>query len=466
MQDQYSNTLPSQSKFHTFEPSMTPTNVSFMPGQDAFSSTPATVRTTGIHKMALDENADESSWNVSLDPPMVGESQFSDSQQASAVKDATIRERSRTEQGLSACIDESATISTRREITFQPHNEKRNVVDLTNPSAMIFQRFRRDKPMSLYRTPAQETDDDSFDGLPPGMSPPVMMSPARPPRSMAELSLLKLSQTPGRDASTRIARDLVRDVQYRSGNAIRSSFLHSRVESTMSTVLTPPSLSRYRQCDTSDSIIIDSSLESMMQRVGLHVPQSVRNTGSTPGLRLRSHVPLKASEPILNDSDTSPPPVVHEETGTSVHQPDDLDMESDSDSMYEINDTAHPSHPFLMASVGARDDSDDSFESNHSRDFLDDGGAGPDLAPIHPFSGNIGDDGFDDSFDDEMFDRLHGEVQEETLFGVLPQQRMQALHRSNAGQDLRMAGGDFQDILGIGSQIGHIEESPTPAPRH
>jgi len=53
------------------------------------------------------------------------------------------------------------------------------------------------------------------------MSPPVLMSPARPPRSSAELGFLKLGQTPARDASARIQRDLLRDVQLKSGGGER-----------------------------------------------------------------------------------------------------------------------------------------------------------------------------------------------------------------------------------------------------
>ncbi|KNZ76314.1 DASH complex subunit ask1 [Termitomyces sp. J132] len=472
MQDQSLETSSSLSKSHHIESSMTSTNVSFRPGQDAFSSTPATTQ------------------------------------------DATILEYSKAEQGPSMHIDKPTQIPTQRESRLQPHDEKGKardtnepllhnvlrhslypidtssasaisavtsplkyrgkpktpvpkkfnpflspdkdpsqwdgIVDLTDSSAMTPQRFRKNKLTSSHQTPAREADDDSFDGLPPGMSPPVLMSPARPPRSTAELGFLKLGQTPRRDASVRITRDLVRDVQFRSGNASRDGHFHSRNESTMSTMPTPPSLSRYRRDDTSDSIVIDSSLESMMRRVGLNVPSSVSTTGSTP------------------DDPATSSPIFDEETITPVHQHEDLGMDSDSDSMDEINNTAHPSHAFLMASAGARDDSDDSFGSNHSSDSLNDEGANPDFAPVHPFAGSVENDGFDDSYDDEMFDHLHGEVQEETLFGVPPQQRMQAQQRSNpgnAGQGLRMLGEDLlQDTIAIGSQIDRIENSPTPAP--
>ncbi|KAG5733782.1 DASH complex subunit ask1 [Termitomyces sp. T112] len=531
MQDQSLETSSSLSKSHHIESSMTSTNVSFRPGQDAFSSTPATTRMTRSYRTSLEESEDEASWNASLDPSMIRKSQFSASQQGSIVEDATILEYSKAEQGPSMHIDKPTQIPTQRESRLQPHDEKGKardtnepllhnvlrhslypidtssasaisavtsplkyrgkpktpvpkkfnpflspdkdpsqwdgIVDLTDSSAMTPQRFRKNKLTSSHQTPAREADDDSFDGLPPGMSPPVLMSPARPPRSTAELGFLKLGQTPRRDASVRITRDLVRDVQFRSGNASRDGHFHSRNESTMSTMPTPPSLSRYRRDDTSDSIVIDSSLESMMRRVGLNVPSSVSTTGSTPGLRLRSHGSLKTSELISDDPATSSP-IFDEETITPVHQHEDLGMDSDSDSMDEINNTAHPSHAFLMASTGARDDSDDSFGSNHSSDSLDDEGANPDFAPVHPFAGSVENDGFDDSYDDEMFDHLHGEVQEETLFGVPPQQRMQAQQRSNpgnAGQGLRMLGEDLlQDTIAIGSQIDRIENSPTPAP--
>ncbi|KIK71572.1 hypothetical protein GYMLUDRAFT_254757 [Collybiopsis luxurians FD-317 M1] len=59
---------------------------------------------------------------------------------------------------------------------------------------------------------AHEHADSSFDGLPPGMSPPVLMSPAHPIR----LSF-KLGQMVGKKATVRISRDMVADVQARYG---------------------------------------------------------------------------------------------------------------------------------------------------------------------------------------------------------------------------------------------------------
>ncbi|KAG6857295.1 hypothetical protein H0H87_006488 [Tephrocybe sp. NHM501043] len=528
-------TAPSETDLshHPYEPSMASTDGSFMPGQGAFSSTPTTARMTRVFDPASNDSIVDPSWDSLSYTPMIGREQHSN--ERSAVEDETILGHSTVEHVPSMHFDEAtpnparsgrSPVSEKDKMrdTQEPllrnvlrHNlypidtssassssaatsplkyrgkaktpvpKKYNpflspdkdpsqwdgVVDLTDPSSMTPHRFRN--PASSKRTletPAQETDDDSFDGLPPGMSPPVMMSPARPPRSMAELGLLKLGKTPTRDASARITRDLVRDI-HRSANVTRDVYLHSQTESTMSTMPTPPSFSRYqRQDDTSDSLVIDSSLESMMRRVGLDVPRSAGTT-ATPGLRLRSQTALKASKPSLKAHLTSPSHQLSEhEPITPMHQHDDLGIgsDSDSDSMDEINNTAHPSHAFLMASANTHD-SDDSFGSNHSSDSLNEDVGDLGLAPIHPFADSVEDDGFDDSYEDDMYDRLNGEVQEETLFGVPPQQR-EAQQRLNAGghlgsaPGLRMLGEDLlEDTIGIGNQIGRIEESPTPVVR-
>ncbi|KAG6841716.1 hypothetical protein C0991_007602 [Blastosporella zonata] len=534
MQDPSLAPAPSEVEFsqhHAFEPSLASTDGSFMSGQGAFSSTPAIARMTRVpYDASSMETTDDPSWNPSLDTPLLKRDLYSD--QESDADDDTILGHSAAEHVPSMRFDEPTPNPLRNERP--PLSEKgkgrgnnepllRNVlrhnlypidtssagpsstttsplkykgkpktpvpkkynpflspekdpsqwngmVDLTDPSAMTPQRFRM--PTSSKRAPqnpVEETDDDSFDGLPPGMSPPVMMSPARPPRSMAELGLLKLGQTPTREASARITRDLVRDI-YKSGNATRDGYLNSRVESTMSTMPTPPSFSRYqRHDDTSDSLVIDSSLESMMRRVGLDVPQSA----GTPGIRLWSHASLKTSEPDHNviSSPARHHLSAHDEPITPIHDHDDMGVgsDSDSDSMDEINNTAHPSQAFLMASAGGHRDMDDSFGSDHSSDSLNEDVGDIGMAPIHPFAVNVDDDGFDDSYDDDMYDRLSGEVQEETLFGVPPRQR-ESQRRLNTGSypgdGLRMLGeGLLEDTIGIGTQIGRFEESPTPAVR-
>ncbi|GLB43573.1 putative DASH complex subunit Ask1 [Lyophyllum shimeji] len=517
---------------HAYEPSMTSTDGSFMPGHAAFSSTPATTRVARTASSSVPETADDPSWTASLDSPLVHMGQDF---QRSSLEDETILGPSTSNQAQSLRLDEPTPNPRRREDeipsrsakgkakdTSEPllrnvlrHNlypidtsstginpatvsplkyrgkprtpipKKHNpflpadkdpadwdgVVDLRDPSIMTPQRQRRGQPSS-HRGPAappqEPDDDDSFDGLPPGMSPPVMMSPARPPRSLAELGLLKLGQTPTKEASARITRDLVRDIQYQSGNAPRDGYLHSRVESTLSTVPTPPSLSRYHRYDTSDSIAMDSSLESMMRRVGLNVP----GTASTPGLRLRSH---EAAEQPGEDSFPahSQHPSVQDDPMTPVHGQENLDMDSDSDSLDDMNNTAHPGAPFILTTSGhGRDDSDDSFgSSNHSGDSLAEEEVNLGLAPVHPFGGSVENDGFDDSFDDDSFDGLAREPPEETLFGVPPRQRMQAQQRAQvrgpSGDGLRLLGEDLlQDTIGIGAQIalnGGVEDTPTPA---
>lgn len=162
-----------------------------------------------------------------------------------------------------------------------------------------------------------------------------------------------------------------------------------------------------------------------------------------------------------------------EEPITPVHAHALLDMDSDSDSFDEVNNTAHPSAAFMMASAQGPNDSDDSFDSSgHSGDSLTEEDANLGLAPVHPFALGVEDDGFDDSFDDDMYDgNVMGDT-EETLFGVPPGQRIhgQAQMRvggGHLGDGLHMLGEDLlQDTIGIGTQIamsGRVEESPTPA---
>ena len=284
--------------------------------------------------------------------------------------------------------------------------------------------------------------EESFEDLPVGMSPPVMMSPARPPRSSVELGL---AQTPLREAAQRIGQDLIKDVQKKSGGGKgHGKVPRSVVESSMSTVPTPPSLSRYRRrddgrfaVDTSESRTLDTSLEGMMRRVGMVVP------GPRSGLAFGEELATPA-----NAGFTSPPmPMFNPE-----FQMDEF--YSDSDSLDEINDTAHPSAAFLMASRAQR--ADDSFSSsNQSSDSWE----GDPMPPLNQFAVGVH-DALDDSFDDEM--DAGNQPTEETVFGV---QREQGLRLD--GEQLRMLGEHLlQDTLGIGNhraQSGLVEESPTPA---
>jgi DASH complex subunit ASK1 len=523
---------------HHYEPSIASTESSFMPGQAAFSSTPATARAPQTLDSSMSQASDNASWTASTESPLVRldrEIQKFSTEDEDTLgpstsrpipslrldeptpnpkqQDRSVQHRSEKSKGKDAAqpllrnvlrhnlhsisdVSSSESILTNmspmkyRGRPKTPIPKKYNpylppesdpadwngVVDLRDPSVMTPPRFTRTKPSSRRNpaTPAKESDEDeSFDGLPPGMSPPVLMSPARPPRSSAELGLL--GQTPTREATARITRDLVRDLQLKSGGQARHmhGYANSGIESSMSTMPTPPSLSRYHRQDTTESIAMDSSFESMMRRVGLDVPPST-GAGSTPGLRLRSKAAMEASShphPHLQPEPLMGPP---DEPMTPVHAHAHLDIDSDSDSFDEVNNTAHPSAAFMMASAQGSHDSDDSFDSsNHSGDSLTEEDANLGLAPVHPFAMGVEDDGFDDSFDDDMYDgNVMGETQEETLFGVPPGQRIHAQTQMRVGggllgDGLRMLGEDLlQETIGIGNQIamsGRVEESPTPA---
>ncbi|KAG6849016.1 hypothetical protein H0H93_011961, partial [Arthromyces matolae] len=218
------------------EPSTASTNVSFMPGQDAFSSTPATARMGRVQN----PKADDSLWDTSLDPSLIHHAHSAqDTLEPSMMEPMPsahfdeltpnprhIQPQLRSEKGkakesepllrnvlrhnlypinTSPTTDISTVTSPlkyrgkpktpvpKNYNPFLGSNQDPShwdgIVDLSQSSSTTPNRFRKNP--SANRTPAEETEDDSFDGLPPGMSPPVMMSPARPPRSMAELGLFK-----------------------------------------------------------------------------------------------------------------------------------------------------------------------------------------------------------------------------------------------------------------------------------
>jgi len=518
-------TTPSQS--NAYEPSLAGTDSSFMPGQAAFSSTPAAARGSRTEESFGTQKSDDPSWMTSVESPLVRlDREFKEFSRESE-RDGSYAGSSTSRQLPSLRFDEptpsakqsssdvlgkgkkkeaeqpllrnvlrhnlhsmdhsSSTASVPNVSPLKFHRKPKTplstmkhynpylppdtdpvnwsgVVDLRDPSVTTPQRRKgkakssRQTPASHAKVPDDEDDDDSFEGLPPGMSPPVLMSPARPPRSSAELGLLKVGQTPKTEVSERIKRDLLRDMQYSRG-----------IESSMSTVPTPPSLSRYNRpgMDTTDSIVMDSSLESMFRRVGLNVPSK----GSTPGLRL----PARASQKAFVEPSEPPQQtlITFDEPLTPIPPQPEPQVDSDSDSLDEINNTAHPSAAFLMASAQCNRDSDDSFgSSNHSSDSLD-GEDGNGLVPVHPFAQGIQENGYDDdddSYDDDVDDMYDGgATEEETLFGVPPAQRLRA-QSGMVGDNLRMLGEELiEDTIGMGSVMatrGRVEESPTPAPRN
>ena len=343
------------------------------------------------------------------------------------------------------------------------------MVDLRDPSVHTPHRTSR-LASKKHATPLNvDDDDDSFIGLPPGMSPPVMMSPARPPRSSAELALLTLGQTPTKEASARIKRDLLRDAQFRSGGQTSRLFnLDSgRSESSMSTLPTPPSLSRYTQhfdYSTSKSITEDSSLESMIQHMRnerQQVPSSSTAPGlattsglaTTPGLRLHPRKQASSTVQSTARGDVTDP-------ATPVYENMPQDIDSDSDSLDEINNTAHPSAAFLMASQGGNVYDDSFGSSDNSNDSFRDEDVGTSLVPIHPFANAIEDDGFDDDDSFDGFVPAGDNFQEETVFGVTPGER-ERIHT----EGLRMMGQEpLEDTIRRAVAAG-AEDSPTPASR-
>ncbi len=362
------------------------------------------------------------------------------------------------------------------------------IVDLRDPSVLTPKKKAR--PNKMTATTPYDDDDDSFDGLPPGMSPPVLMSPARPPRSSAELGLLKLGQTPARDATARIQRDLIRDAQLKGGGNKNNIQMfggkgYYETSTSLSTAMTPPSLSRYNhgnEYSTDSNITKDSSLESMIRHIQNDIRPDARTTSasSTSDLHIRPRTldQVRVNATGLRSDQPQPQPYSPAllEMATPMYNPvqpqhDDLDSDSDSLDIDEVNNTAHPSAAFLMASQGGQFNDDNSFgSSNNSSDSLGDEDIGATgIVPVHPFAQSgpvVEDDGFDDD-DSESFDGFEtqpgavlgsSEYQDETVFGLAP------AGRTAPSGDLRMLGDDLDTAI-IDRRLGFYrpeEQSPTP----
>ncbi|KAJ6541699.1 DASH complex subunit Ask1-domain-containing protein [Mycena capillaripes] len=488
--------------------SIASTEPSFMPGQAAFASTPATARVGHTMDTFTSHHSDDPSWSASLESPLTRLDRevqnFSRENSAASSRLPSLRfdeppedehtiVRPRTDKGkgkdsaqpllqsvlrhtlystsdvsLSALSPAKGKLKTPVPRGLNPYLPPET--EPANWSGLVDLRHTPLGTPQRKKNRNAEDDDDSFDGLPPGMSPPVLMSPAKPPRSSAELQLLR-GKTPAKVAASRIKNDLVRDIQRQNSAKARRThgYALSGGESSMSTVSSPPSLSRYNRADTDESVV-DESLESVMQRVALN-PPSWTPTASTPGLRLRPKpTAFPRADPVLApnympppaqyqdpiDVEFSPPATPHQYDGG-----DGGDFDSDSDSLDEVNNTAHPSAAFLMAQAasgsGGSFDEDDSFQSQDSLDQadVDLGALGEGVVDVHPFArGGYAYTG-DDSFDDETFDTG---VPEETVFGRPPAQRAQA--RMSEHGELLMYGDEASvpDTM----QYGMAASSPTP----
>ena len=497
----------SQSDDHHRDPildnnSVTSSENSFMPGQGAVSSTPATSsrhQTFNADDTVTTQNSDDPSWSVSPLVRLSKELQSFNEEEASQIDssqyaDDPTMQQPRTDKAkpeeplnLNTTIDQSSSsiFPTPRQTTSNSHisplkvrNKPKTPIPphirkymapptqgsspLMSPQRQKYERTRKTpistQKMPLPSTTPDKTFNDSFDDsvdLMEGMSPPVTMQFARAPRSSVGLGLLpKLGRTPKGEAAARIRRDLLGHIESheKSGGSSLTwgGYDHGSyrkdTESSMSTVPTPPSLSRYTRNAyppgmDSESMGIESSLESMMRRMGLNIP----GTGSTS--RSLSHS-TSALDPPMQPGDSA------------------QDSDSDSDSFAEeIHNPGQPSAAFLMASQG-QEGGDDSFgSSSHSSDSIDDVDAGQG-GMVHPFAdmrSSEGDEFEDDSFDDDFVGQ-DGQ-QEETVFGVPPAQRAAA---AAPRQHLHLLGeGLLQDTIGIGQQLalaGRVEESPTPYP--
>ena len=497
----------------TFNPDRTPSESSFVPAQAAVSSTPAataarTRRSDDTSFTPLPPGTDPS-WGVSLESPLVRldrelrEFARADPQPASTsasidlfseadltVGNVTTFVADETVHGPTPAPAPAPSDTRIVRPTVQTHvpplSFRRNPAtparnpyipahaDPRNWSGIVD--LRSPQPLAPSFSAATEKEDEPT--LPAGMSPPVMVPFA---------TLPSLGRSPAKAAAANIRRALVRDA-WRTGGGDSNISVSASGSGTGSLVPTPPSLTRYmRNQNSSASLGPDPELESMMHRFqdpsqphlwqssaasSTSIPDKSLSTPSyytTPALS--AHVYAREAVPT---SSKTPPSAGREADTTIDATPEGEDVyasaststfsSSGEDSMHN---TAHPSAAFLLASRqrGRHDDDDDELDHDDGFDDSLDADADADIAPIHPFArarasalGEYEDDSFD-SLDGEE----EGDVPEETVFGLRPAERNEAVRLQ---PQLRMYGEDLlQDTMGIGTRLaraGRIEESPTP----
>lgn len=568
-------TMPSQS----FRADQTGSEASFMPGQAAVMSTPATIRQHSQHDTFLSQDGQIPSWSASLESPLVRldrdlqsltheevsiasssmldsdqqESHYDESQDVtqrqipSRIFEQTSQRNISTAQvdkgkgreasdslrhnvlrrGLDASSDitHHATMVSPLKVKGKTPNLKKmnpylspgvkpsdwkGVVDLRDPTIAT---PRGKTPRAKGRATVQSSSkrsttpkssvgfelDDDLDAT-PGMSPPVTMAFAKLPGP----TIPKLGRTPRKQAAERIMKNLL-DVEKRLGApsgpvpaSTYSAFTFARpgavgtTEPSLSSVPTPPSLSRYNRnpypaaSSEISSSIADASLESMMKRVGLNVPgfdyRSGRFTKEDVS-SISSSIPSVPSgnayaRPSLNHAVYSSASAAS--AATAVPQPprrspsppmfdmrhlvdDELtDPNANNDSSSDSLDYDDPdaSAAFLAAPSNMQYANDDSFSSDGSSDSMDGRGGG-----MQQFAVEDDGDAFDDedSYDDPQYNTES--TQEETLFGVPPAQRLarQAAQSRGSEGPLRMLGQELlEDTIGVGAQMQHVDETPTP----
>ncbi|KAI0071018.1 hypothetical protein K474DRAFT_1631069 [Panus rudis PR-1116 ss-1] len=187
-------------------------------------------------------------------------------------------------RGVVDLKDPSISISSPNRTIFPHKQQEQFRLHLANPSSSKPKRSRSKSPSkrAIVATPHRSVldfrgdEDDSFDEN-FGMSPPVTLAFARHDQlAQTKLpSLPKLGQTPKKEAAEKIMNKLL-DVERKgifgpSGRAAATSQRQTgtgTTESSMSTLPTPPSLSKYMPTVESSSSVVDASLESLMRRVG------------------------------------------------------------------------------------------------------------------------------------------------------------------------------------------------------
>ncbi|KAI9459706.1 DASH complex subunit Ask1-domain-containing protein [Lactarius psammicola] len=401
---------------NTFDLNRTPSESSFLPAHAAVSSTPAaaTARAQAANStfFTSQPSVADPSWSALVESPLVR-------------LDRELREFTRADPQPASTSTYTDTDSLPTP-TRTPHVSAR--VEPRDRSRIAGPTLSNATTTMRYEDYEEEEEEPT---LPVGMSPPVVVPFARLPT---------LGRSPAKSAAAHIRQTLVRDALRDAGGASSSS-----ASASGSSVLSPPSLSRYTRGASASlaSLGADPELDSLIRRVSLlprdpqsrsqrYVSSASTSTASVPANPF-SAASYPSTTPVLAPtheamSPMTPPPLSDAAAVGGVAatpESDDGSASTFSSSGEEdsVHNTAHPSAAFLLASRqrGRNDDDDNDDDEDDSLDE-DPDAATASFEPVHPFARAVAAEAEDDSFDS-----LDGDAPEETVFGARPVKRGAAL---------------------------------------
>ncbi|GJJ15854.1 hypothetical protein Clacol_010132 [Clathrus columnatus] len=336
------------------------------------------------------------------------------------------------------------------------------LVDLRQPTPS--RHYTRGRDLSF--------DDSSDDLIPPGMSPPVTMQFALPPR--LRKSPVKLHLSPAKMAAENIKRDFIADAANKRLGSTSRLQQQSRLEPSVSSVVPslPSSLSKYGYPSSSristsisggtkTSFSSNPSTSQQIDKIMTPAHQVYRSrVGAQP------QAATAAAEFINEDEDDNNTVKVPSKDSKPVVMPksrllidDEASLSFDSDSDSSEHNEQNPSNGFLYATQNNAQ-ADDSFSDDGNDSVTEMVRPDDQLHPVIDMFAQFGQQNIDDSFDQDSFSHHEGNEEEETIFGGRQAGQGDRQYNLNLRND-PLIDDSHTGAISL-NPFAQVEQSPTP----